>query len=156
LLIEFEKVLKIARMDERKEGTSIYKRRKITLHSFRRFVKTVISNQVNQDYSEWFLGHTKSPYYTIKEQERREIYTNKCMKYLTFLDYTTLEARGKSIEVKLREKDREIQAMKDKYESEIEAIRDETNQKFNQIMAMIQQNSKLAQVKPEALISKNL
>ncbi|HZD34954.1 MAG TPA: hypothetical protein VE130_07090 [Nitrososphaeraceae archaeon] len=61
-------------MDERKEGTSGYKsgykRRKITLHSFRRFVKTVISNQANQDYSEWFLGHSKSLYYTIKEQER--------------------------------------------------------------------------------------
>jgi hypothetical protein len=63
--------------------------------------KGVISNQVNQDYSEWFLGHSKSPYYTIKEQERREIYTTKCMKYLTFLDYTTLEATGKNIEAKL-------------------------------------------------------
>jgi hypothetical protein len=30
------------------------------------------------------------------------------MKYLTFLDYTTLEARGKSIESNLQEKDREI------------------------------------------------
>ena len=60
LLVEFQKLLKVAGMDERKEGTSTYKRRKITPHNFRRFVKTVISNQVNQDYSEWFLGHTKS------------------------------------------------------------------------------------------------
>jgi integrase len=82
LIVEFQKLLKGAGMDERKEGTSEYKRRKITLHSFRRFVKTVISNQVNQDYSEWFLGHAKSPYYTIKEQEKRRIYAEKCMKYL--------------------------------------------------------------------------
>jgi hypothetical protein len=34
--------------------------------------KSVISNQVNQDYPEWFLGHSKSPYYTLKESERRE------------------------------------------------------------------------------------
>jgi integrase len=122
LLIEFEKVLKIARMDERKEGTSIYKRRKITLHSFRRFVKTVISNQVNQDYSEWFLGHIKSPYYTIKEQERREIYTNKCMKYLTFLDYTTLDAAGKSIEAKISEKEKEIDLLRQKDEVNTDAI----------------------------------
>ena len=73
LLVEFQKLLKVAGMDERKEGTSTYKRRMITPHSFRRFVKTVISNQVNQDYSEWFLGHTKSSYYVIKEHERKRI-----------------------------------------------------------------------------------
>jgi hypothetical protein len=44
--------------------------------------------------------------------------------------------------------------MKERYESEIESIREETNQKFNQIMAMIQQNPKLAQVKPEVLTTK--
>jgi integrase len=133
---EFEKLLAITGMDERKED-GLGKRRKITLHSLRRFVKTVISDQVGQDYSEWFLGHSKSPCYTKKEIDRREIYATKCMKYLTFLDYTTLEARGKSIETKLREKDRELHDIKEKYESEIEAIREETNQKFNQIMAMI-------------------
>jgi hypothetical protein len=107
-LKEFQKLLAIVGMDERKEE-GVYKRRKITPHSFRRFVKTVISDQVNQDYSEWFLGHNKSPYYTKKEPDRREIYATKCMKYLTFLDYTTLEARGKSIEANLQEKDRMIQ-----------------------------------------------
>ena len=114
LIVEFQKLLKAAGMDERKEGTSEYKRRKITPHSFRRFVKTVISNQVNQDYSEWFLGHTKSSYYVIKEQERKRIYAEKCMKYLTFLDYTTLDAAGKSVEAKLSEKDQEIEALKKK------------------------------------------
>jgi integrase len=51
---EFNKVLKVAGLDERKEGM---RRRKITLHSLRRFVKTVISDEVGGDYSEWFLGH---------------------------------------------------------------------------------------------------
>lgn len=74
IIIEFEKLFTIAGMDERKEGM---RRRKITPHSFRRFVKTVISDQTNQDYSEWFLGHNKSPYYTKKEPERREIYAAK-------------------------------------------------------------------------------
>ena len=96
IIHEFEKLLAVAGMDERKEG-GLGKRRKITLHSLRRFVKTVISDQVGQDYSEWFLGHSKSPYYTKKEINKREIYATKCMKYLTFLDYTTLEARGKGI-----------------------------------------------------------
>jgi hypothetical protein len=70
ILEEFEKLLAPTGLDERKEQ-GIQKRRKITLHSLRRFVKTVISDQTNQDYSEWFLGHNKSPYYTKKEVERR-------------------------------------------------------------------------------------
>ena len=74
VLTEFEKLLSIVGLDQRKEGKQ--RRRKITLHSFRRFVKTVISDQANTDYSEWFLGHNKSPYYTRKEPERSEIYAS--------------------------------------------------------------------------------
>jgi integrase len=148
---EFTKVLRAAGLDERKEGM---RRRKITLHSLRRFVKTVISDEAGVDYSEWFLGHNGSVYYTKKESERREIYLTKCIKYLTFLDYIAIEARGKSIEAKMSEKDREMQAMKQKYEQDIQAIREETNQRFNQIMSMIQHNPKLAHVKPEALVKK--
>jgi hypothetical protein len=51
--------------------------------------------------------------------ERREIYASKCMKYLTFLDYTTLEATNKSIEANLQEKDREIAGLKEKYDADI-------------------------------------
>ena len=124
---EFERLLGIVHMDEKKEG-GINKRSKITLHSFRRFVKSVISNQVNQDYSEWFLGHNKSPYYTIKEGERRDIYSTKCMKYLTFLDYRTLEITGRNIEAKLEEKDVEIQMLKEqerKKDQEMNAIKEQ-------------------------------
>ncbi|MGB6590889.1 MAG: tyrosine-type recombinase/integrase, partial [Candidatus Nitrosopolaris sp.] len=135
VLTEFQKLLAIAALDERKEGGK-QKRRKITLHSFRRFTKSVISDQVNQDFSEWAIGHNKSPYYTKKEPERREIYATKCMKYLTFLDYTTLEARGKSIEANLREKDNEMQAMKTRHEQDMEAMREEMNQRFIQIMSV--------------------
>ena len=153
LATEFTKVLKAAGLDERKEGM---RRRKITLHSLRRFVKTVISDQVGGDYSEWFLGHIGSVYYTNKESERRETYLTKCMKYLTFLDYAALEARGKSIESKMSEKDRELQLMKQKYDHDLQAIREETNARFSQIISMIQHNPKLAQVKPEVLVRKKI
>jgi integrase len=116
---EFEKLLEIADMDERKEGM---RRRKITLHSLRRHTKGVMSNQVNQDYSEWFLGHSKSPYYTLKEPERREIYATKVMHYLTFLDYSALESAGKSIEEKLNEREREIYSLKQHDMSKTDAI----------------------------------
>ena len=103
--MEFEKLLTIVGLDREKKGSR--RRRKITLHSFRRFFKSVISDQANTDYSEWFLGHNKSPYYTRKEPPRREIYASKCMKYLTFLDYSTLETTGKNIEAKLSERDKQ-------------------------------------------------
>ena len=99
-------------MDNRKDA-GILNRKKITIHSFRRYAKTVISNQAGQDYSEWFLGHAKNPYWTMKENARREIYQIKIMKYLTFLDYQTLEATGKNIEKKLVEKEIGIESLKD-------------------------------------------
>jgi integrase len=155
VLTEFQKLLAVVGLNERKEGGK-QRRRKITLHSFRRFTKSVISDQVNQDYSEWFLGHSKSPYYTKKEPEKREIYATKCMKYLTFLDYTTWEARGKSIEANLQEKDREIAGLKEKNEQDMKAMREEMNQKFSQIVLLIQQNPGLAHIKPEILSKKIL
>ncbi|CAN5456320.1 hypothetical protein BH18THE2_BH18THE2_21070 [soil metagenome] len=118
---EFEKLLSIAGLDERKEGM---KRRKITLHSLRRFTKTVISNQAGQDFSELILGHKKSVYYVIREQEKREIYATKCMKYLTFLDYITLEATGKNIEAKLTEKEAEFQSLRQKYDADIALLKE--------------------------------
>jgi hypothetical protein len=44
----------------------------------------------------------------MKEAERKEIYLNRIMKYLTFLDYTTLKNSNRSIEARLEEKDRTI------------------------------------------------
>ena len=98
------------------------RRRKITLHTLRRFTKTVISNQAGQDFSEMILGHNKSVYYTLREPDRREIYSSKCMSYLTFLDYTTLEATGKSIEAKLSEKEKEIQTLREHDNHNTDAI----------------------------------
>jgi integrase len=117
---EFQKLLEIVGMDDRKEG--LQKRRKITLHTFRRHAKTTISNQVGQDFSEWFLGHSKSPYWTLKEPARREIYATKCMKYLTFLDYSTLEYTGKNIEARLVEKDEEMKFVKEQIKSILSAL----------------------------------
>jgi hypothetical protein len=76
------------------------------------------------------------------------------MKYLTVIDYSTLEARGKSIVVNLQEKDREIAGLKEKYEQDMKAIREEMNHQFSQIMLLIQQNPGLAHIKPDVLSKK--
>jgi hypothetical protein len=46
--------------------------------------------------------------------------------------------------------------MKQKYDQDLQAIREETNQRFSQIMSMIQHNPKLANVKPESLMNKKI
>ena len=136
VLVEFEKLLALTGLDERKEE-GVQKRRKITLHSLRRFVKTVISDQTNQDYSEWFLGHNKSPYYTKKEPDRREIYATKCMSYLTFLDYTILESTGKNIEANLSEKEKEILILRQRDAHNADAIIS-LSDKMQELMERIQ------------------
>lgn len=59
-----------------------------------------------------------------KEYERSQVYQTKCMKYLTFLDYSTLEATGKNIESKLEGKDKQIKSMKAKYDEDIAVLKD--------------------------------
>jgi len=48
--------------------------RKITLHSFRRYLKTTISDLGYSDYSEWFIGHAGSTYWRKKDNEKAEIF----------------------------------------------------------------------------------
>jgi integrase len=125
ILSHFQILLEVSGYGERKEGMA---RRKITFHSFRRFVKTILSDNVGKEYSEWYLGHAKSGYYVSKPEVRAATYAEKAMKYLTFLDYSTLEATGKNIEAKLYEKDQIILSMKEKYDSDMmllkEAVKD--------------------------------
>jgi integrase len=105
----FKKLLEKVGMNERKDGEG--NRMEISFHSFRRFVKTAISNQGYGDYSEWILGHRSSMsarYYEAKEQELAEMY-KKCMKYLTFLDYPTVQSVGKDFESKLQERDKQYE-----------------------------------------------
>ena len=106
---EFSKNLELAGFTERKENSI---RHTVTLTSLRRFVDSTITDLTGKDYAEWFLGHAKSSYYTKKEPERREIYATKCIKYLTFLDYSLLEAAGHSTEADLEIKSKEIAALK--------------------------------------------
>ncbi len=75
------------------------RRREITFHSFRRFVKTTISDLGYQDFSEWFIGHAGSTYWRKKESEKAELF-RKIEPYLTFLDITGLESKGADMETK--------------------------------------------------------
>ena len=102
------------------------RRRQITLHSFRRFVKSTISDLGYSDYSEWFIGHSGSTYYRKTEKEKAEIFA-KIEPYLTFLDYSELEARGADVVTKLQEKDKQIEILvkkQEKFEQLIQSLID--------------------------------
>jgi hypothetical protein len=77
-------------------------RRKITLHTFRRFAKTTISDLGYADYSEWFIGHSGSTYWRKKDNEKAEIF-KKIEPYLTFLNVPQLERQGADLQTKIEE-----------------------------------------------------
>jgi integrase len=88
-------------------------RRKITLHSFRRFVKTTISDLGYSDYSEWFIGHAGSTYWRKKDNEKAEIF-QKIEPYLTFLNIQQLNRQGADLETKIEELQDVNQALREK------------------------------------------
>jgi hypothetical protein len=115
ILEEFQKVQHIAEMDQRKENS---KRRKYTLHSFRRTSFSIINEQTNSEFAHYFLGHSGSPYWTRKESERRNIYRTKCMPFLTVYQ----ETRNNTIEAALKEKEQEIQLLRQRDTLNTDAI----------------------------------
>ena len=102
---EFGQVLDRIGLSKRQENKG--NRHSITLHSFRRHVKTTISDLGYSDYSEWFIGHSHSTYYRKPQSEKLELFC-KIEPYLTYLDYSELEAKGADFETKLQEKDDRI------------------------------------------------
>lgn len=130
---QFVKLLEKVDMNKRNDGQV---RRKITFHSLRTFVKSTIATHINTDFSEFYLGHSYSTYWNIKESERRELYI-KCMKYLTFLDYPTVAAIGKDFESKLEERDREIDQIKIKHNRELQELKQEMESRLKKIVAKI-------------------
>ena len=98
------------------------RRRQITLHSFRRYcVKTTISDLGYADFSEWFIGHAGSSYWTKKDSEKAEIF-RKIEPYLTFLNVHQLERQGADIQTKVEELEQLNQAMRDRDKMKDDAI----------------------------------
>jgi integrase len=104
---------------DREDGNQ--RRRKITLHSFRRFVKTTISDLGYADFSEWFIGHSGSSYWTKKDSEKAEIF-RKIEPYLTFLNIPQLERQGADIQTKVEELEMVNQSLRSRDKLKDDAI----------------------------------
>jgi integrase/recombinase XerD len=97
------------------------RRRQITLHSFRRFVKTTISDLGYADYSEYFIGHSGSTYWRKKDSEKAEIF-RKIEPYLTFLNIHQLERQGADIQTKVEELEELNQSLRQRDKVKDDAI----------------------------------
>jgi integrase len=115
----FAKTLDRMGMGTREDGNN--KRRKITLHSMRRFVKSTISDLGYQDFSEYFIGHSGSTYWTKKESEKAEIF-QKIEPYLTFLNVHQLERQGADIQSRVDELEELNESLRDRDRTKDDAI----------------------------------
>jgi integrase len=115
----FAKTLDRMGKGAREDGNE--RRRQITLHSIRRFVKTTISDLGYADYSEYFIGHSGSTYWRKKDSEKAELF-KKIEPYLTFLNVHQLERQGADIQTKVEELEQLNQSMRDRDKMKDDAI----------------------------------
>ena len=100
----------------------------------RRTCFSIINENTNSQFADWFLGHHHSVYWTHNEEEKRNIYRTKCMPFLTIYQDT----RNNTIENTLKEKDREIALLK----RDMNDMRDEWHALLSEpekFMAMLQE-----------------
>src|SRR5215204_1893949 len=85
-----------------RNSRKVGERRKVTLKTFRDFVKSTISDLGYSDFSEWMIGHAGSTYYQKSEKERMDLF-RKLELYVTYLDVASLEAKGADVESKTQQ-----------------------------------------------------
>jgi integrase len=119
LVNSFGKTLDRIGKGEREDGNE--RRREITLHAFRRFVKSTISDLGYQDFSEYFIGHSGSTYWTKKESEKAEIF-QKIEPYLTFLNVHQLERQGADIRSRVDELEELNESLRERDKTKDDAI----------------------------------
>jgi integrase len=109
------------RMGKGEREDSNQNRRQITLHSFRRFVKTTISDLGYYDFSEYFIGHSGSTYWRKKDSEKAEIFS-KIEPYLTYLNVHQLARQGADIQSKIEELEELNQSFRERDKMKDDAI----------------------------------
>ena len=174
LRVAFAKMLDRMNMGQREDSPGI-KRRKITLHSFRRWVKSTISDLGHADYSEYFIGHAGSTYYRKSDKEKAEIF-RKIEPYLTYTDITSLQRKGAEAESRIEELEtinlglkqrnaanseqitslrEEIDSVKSMMQNVLDNINKSTDQQQKDIMAKSLLQSKLLKPVSENSIKPN-
>jgi hypothetical protein len=82
----------------------------------------------------------------LQSTQQRTDKTSKCSYPLIPQAYEEIKAN----------EDLKLKAMEEKHRQDMDAMREEMNQQFKKIMSMVQKNPILFQVKPDALVRKEL
>jgi integrase len=136
IVIEFNKVIKrlnIGYEDNNK------KRHVFTLHSFRRYLRTLISDLGQVDYAEWTLGHSSiSTYWRKGEKEKYAFFKNKVEPHLLLLDQSEIQRRGADTQTRLETVERENAELRHKDSMNGDAVAS-LSDRMQEMMAKIQE-----------------
>jgi integrase len=118
-------------------------------HGLRKFYNTqIVMAGMPVLYAEMLMGHRSG---LAMQSYVKPTVAKILEEYLKVVDSVIINEENKlrrKVET-LTEKQDEIQKMKDKHEEEMKSMREDMNKQFGQVMGMIQENPKLANVKPE-------
>jgi integrase len=95
-------------------------RRKITLHSFRRYVFTAISDLGYTDFADFILGHSQSTYWRKGTKEKMELFKTNIEPTLTYLDQSEIERKGADMQTRLESVEKENIQLKSKVTEALE------------------------------------
>jgi integrase len=133
----------------------------MTNHAFRKYFETT-AKLAGMDLLliNRCMGHSSNledAYLKLSDDQVLEG-NDKMIGYIGTIDDLTINDENRlRIKVdELTQKQDEIQLMRARHEQEIKSIREEMTQQFGQIMSMIRENPKLAQVKAEVLTEKRI
>jgi hypothetical protein len=126
-------------------------------HGFRKFFETsCIQAGMNPLYSEYVMGHrsglTKS-YFKPTDQELLEG-NDKALGYVAAINDLTINEENRLTKKvnELQLKNDQIMELEKQHRKELESVQNQ----MSQIFAMIRQNPKLAKIKPQVLLNKEL
>jgi integrase len=158
------------------EVSKEYNNRRYTvkgLHGFRKFFSSTVSSiktadglaAIRHTSKEKLLGHTLVGDYSLENHydRRKDIIDELLQEYLRAAPELTISDKArlahqvtklekdvseyKTIEVEVAQKDKEIRQLR----AQVEKVQAESDMKYKHIISLIQQNPKLANVKPEEL-----
>jgi integrase len=113
-------------LDEREEDGN-GRRHKISEYSFRRYVKSTISNAGLDSFGEWLIGHRHSPYWSVDDDEKARLF-KQVEVMLTFLDSRVVEAQRATVESKLEASEQRYARLKEEWEREQKRQQEERKQ----------------------------
>jgi hypothetical protein len=142
MVIEFNKVIK--QLDIGYEDNN-KKRHIFTLHSLRRYVRTLLSDLGYQDFGEWILGHRLSTYWCKSDKEKYALF-KKLEPHLILLDQTTLQRQGSDLQTKLDTMERENQILRQKDSLNADAIAN-LSDRMQELMNKVHEMEKMKNIK---------